>query len=231
MPPETWIVLGAGLAAGAVHAASGPDHLAGVAPFAARGGARAWRVGFAWGLGHALGALLGALAVLALRSVLPDLGAELPSVSERLVGVLLCIVGALGLHAALRARIHAHPHAHPNGEEGGAPGHAHLHLHGFGAAQREHRHPHAAFALGALHGAAGLAHLFAVLPALALPGHVLPGLYLGGYALASLATLTAFAMLVGWTLPADRPRRARAGMLVASAASLAVGLVWLVRPL
>ncbi|MBI5362186.1 MAG: High-affinity nickel transporter, partial [Planctomycetes bacterium] len=53
------LVLAAGLGAGALHALAGPDHLAGVAPFAARAGRRAWRVGVAWGVGHAAGALLG----------------------------------------------------------------------------------------------------------------------------------------------------------------------------
>jgi len=203
MEPNALIVLAAGLAAGAVHAASGPDHLAGVAPFAAREGRRAWRVGAAWGLGHALGALAGAAVALALRSAIPGFEESLSSVTERVVGVLLCLVGAFGLHVTLRRRALPPP-----------------------------KHVHAPFALGGLHGIAGLSHLFAVLPALALPGTLLPALYLAGYALACLATLTVFATLLGrWIGGPERPERLRVGVLCASAASLAVGLFWIVRPI
>ncbi|MBI5363888.1 MAG: hypothetical protein HZA53_11965, partial [Planctomycetes bacterium] len=182
-----------------------------------------WRVGVAWGVGHAAGALLGAALVLALRATLPGVEGALPALSERAVGVVLCGVGALGLHAALRTRVHIHPHAHEGLE------HAHAHLHLFG---RDHaRHPHAAFAIGLLHGVAGLSHLFAVLPALALPGTLLPATYLAGYGFACLAAVTGVAAAIGWTTPSSSPRRARAAVLAASAASLAIGVLWIVHPL
>ena len=220
---NTLLVLAAGLGAGALHALTGPDHLAGVAPFAASAGKRAWRVGVAWGLGHAAGALLGAAVVLALRAVVPGLDELLPAFSERAVGVVLCAVGAFGLHAVLRARVHAHPHEHEGVE------HAHPHLHLFGA--QHDRHPHAAYGIGLLHGAAGLSHLFAVLPALALPGVLLPATYLAGYALACLAAVTGVAAAIGWTAPSSAPRRVRTAVLVASGASLAVGVLWIVHPI
>ncbi|MBK7877501.1 MAG: hydantoin utilization protein A [Planctomycetes bacterium] len=222
---NTLLVLSAGLGAGALHALAGPDHLAGVAPFAARAGRGAWRVGVAWGLGHAAGALLGAVIVLALRAALPGVEDALPAFSERAVGVVLCVVGAFGLHAALRTRVHVHPHAHDGLE------HAHLHFSGRLLGREHARHPHAAFAIGLLHGAAGLSHLFAVLPALALPGALLPATYLAGYALACLAAVTGVAAAIGWSAPSSSPRRARAAVVVASAASLAVGALWIVHPI
>ena len=45
----------AGLAAGALHVWSGPDHLAAVAPLAVRGRRRSWAVGMRWGIGHSAG--------------------------------------------------------------------------------------------------------------------------------------------------------------------------------
>ncbi|MBM3984514.1 MAG: High-affinity nickel transporter [Planctomycetes bacterium] len=201
--------LALGLLAGAQHAVAGPDHLAGVAPFAAGRGGSGWRVGAAWGLGHAAGAAAAAAVALLLRKTVPGLEQQISSFSEVLVGVVLCLVGALGLRAACTGR--AAPHRH------GALAHAHPHL---GA------HAHAPFWLGCLHGVAGLSHLFAVLPALAFPGLLLPALYLGGYGLGSLAALMLFAGLLG-RLPAGSLRALRLSLGTASAASLAVGLAWL----
>jgi hypothetical protein len=183
-----------GLWAGVVHAGSGPDHLAGVAPFAARAKERPWRVGVLWGLGHACGAGAAAALALVLRSEIPGLEEVLSLWSERIVGVILCVVGALGLSGLLRRRMHTH------------------------------EAPRGALALGFLHGAAGLSHLFAVLPALALPGVAEPAAYLGGYAVGSLALVALFAS--GLSLS-----RRWLGDLrlerVASVASLVVGVWWL----
>lgn len=201
--------LALGLLAGAQHAVTGPDHLAGVAPFAAGRGRGGWRVGAAWGMGHAAGAGAAAAAALLLRQAVPGLEERLSAASEVLVGVVLCLVGAVGLRAACRGR--AAPHRH------GALAHAHPHL---GA------HGHAPFWLGCLHGVAGLSHLFAVLPALACPGLVRPALYLSGYGLGSLAAVALVAGLLG-RLPAGSPRALRLSLGTASAASLVVGVAWL----
>src|SRR5689334_23886231 len=100
MSPEFVAVSLAGLLAGLHHALTGPDHLAGVAPLVARAPQRPWRIGFSWGLGHAGGALLAAGAALALRARIPGLEDQLSAVSERIVGIVLCVIGALGLRAA-----------------------------------------------------------------------------------------------------------------------------------
>ena len=196
MQLEILAVASAGLLAGVHHAWTGPDHMAGVAPLVAARSERHWRIGFTWGLGHAGGALLAAGVALALRSRIPGLEEHLSAVSERAVGVVLCVIGALGLRAALRRE------------------------------QVRHAHAHSAFGLGLVHGAAGLSHLFAVLPSLALPGIVLPASYLGGYAAGCLGALTVFAAVLG-RLPRAK---ARLWLGVSSAASLAIGLVWIVHP-
>ncbi len=196
MPLEIFAVALAGLLAGVHHALTGPDHMAGVAPLVARAQRRPWKIGFSWGLGHAGGALLAAGIALALRSRIPGLEEQLSAISERVIGVVLCVIGALGLRAAFQGE-----HA-------------------------RHAHTHSAFGLGLVHGAAGLSHLFAVLPSLALPGVALPACYLGGYAAGCLGALTGFAAVLG-KLPRER---ARLWLGVSSAASLAVGLVWIVHP-
>lgn len=183
-----------GLWAGVVHAATGPDHLAGVAPFAARADGRGWRVGVLWGLGHAAGAGAAAALALLLRSEVPGLESVLSQWSERIVGAILCIVGALGLAGVLRRRLHAH--AAPRG----------------------------ALALGFLHGAAGLSHLFAVLPAMALPGVAAPTAYLACYGAGSLALVALYARGLGG---AREALGARGLERAASAASLVVGAWWL----
>ncbi len=196
MQLELFAVGLAGLLAGAHHALTGPDHMAGVAPLVARAERRPWRVGFSWGLGHAGGALLAAGIALALRSRIPGLEEQLSAVSERVVGIVLCVIGALGLRAALRRD------------------------------ELRQAHPHSAFGLGLVHGAAGLSHLFAVLPSLALPGVALPAGYLGGYAAGCLGALTVFAAVLG-RLPRSR---ARLWLGLTSGASFATGIVWIVRP-
>ena len=47
-----------GLAAGAAHVVTGPDHLAALAPIAVQDPGRAARLGLRWGLGHGLGVVV-----------------------------------------------------------------------------------------------------------------------------------------------------------------------------
>jgi len=184
-----------GSIAGLQHALGGPDHVAGVAPLAARGGARAWRIGLAWGIGHALGACSAAALALLLSKVLPGAAEHISRWSEVLVGVVLCTVGALGLRALSRG----------------------VHVHN----ERPQR-MRPALGLGWLHGAAGLAHLYAVLPALALPH---PGSYLAGYGVASTLAMSALAAGLGHAGAHVRVRRWVHG--ATSLASLLVGAFWL----
>tara|TARA_B100000614_G_scaffold23397_1_gene18478 strand:- start:11322 stop:11975 length:654 start_codon:yes stop_codon:yes gene_type:complete len=176
-----------GFVAGFAHVVTGPDHLAALTPFASRDGhAATWRLGLRWGLGHAAGvAIVGMLLWLLKDTAMVE---GFSAWAERLVGVLLIAVGALGLHARLSGKIHTHEHAHSG------VSHSHIHSH-FG--RTEHRHSHAALGIGLLHGTAGGTHLWVLLPALAI-GH-LGGviLYLGAYALATVAAMTLFTAGLG----------------------------------
>ena len=100
-----------GFAAGFAHVISGADHLAALAPFAARREQHAaWRLGLHWGLGHACGVALIGLLVWLLKGTA---AAEwLSTGAEQLVGVLLISIGALGIRSLLRHRIHTNEHDH-----------------------------------------------------------------------------------------------------------------------
>lgn len=218
-PPEgrlgVALALGGGLVAGLVHVLTGPDHLAAVAPLSVRHGRRAWRAGWSWGTGHAVGAAAVTLLALALRGALP-IEAWSPW-SKLLIGVSLLIIGFAGIRRALRLHV-----ARP-GEV--APLRA--------AGTRVHGH-RAAYAVGMIHGVGGLAHVFAVVPALLLPSTGDAAFYLAAYCLSSIVAMTAFAGAVGalaerfaratrWTTE----RAERALLLASSALAAVVGLLWL----
>lgn len=223
------LVLGSGLLAGSVHVVTGADHLAALLPLSIGRRRGAWVLGARWGIGHSLGVLLIGLLAVAFKERF-DLGL-VEAWGERLVGLLLVAIGGFGLRRALRLTVHAHPHDH-DGKT-----HAHLHLHT--EAEERHgpethagsfpRHGHTAFFAGALHGVAGTAHLLGVLPALALPGLGASLAYLVAFALGTIAAMAAFAAFVGESSAriADGRALLRPLLCGASAATMAVGMVWI----
>ena len=203
------LALWSGLAAGSLHVVSGVDHLAALLPLTVGRRARAFATGVAWGAGHSVGvAVIGLLGVL-LRERL-ELEA-LTSWAEGAVGLML--VG-LGLFAVRRAWRRGHHHA------GGAPPPS-------GFPWRT------SFAAGAMHGVAGAAHLLGVLPALVLGGWQGPLIYLASFGVATMASMGAFAALVGEgsaRLAGAGPRAARWVAAAAGLTAVAVGLAWLAVP-
>lgn len=99
----------AGFTGGAIHAFSGPDHLAAVAPLALDGRRSGLRSGLAWGLGHGAGvAALGVLAVLLRDLVLVE---RVGFWAEALVGLMLLGVGAWAIAKGWHGSVHPHPRA------------------------------------------------------------------------------------------------------------------------
>ncbi|TDI12557.1 MAG: High-affinity nickel transporter [Acidobacteria bacterium] len=211
----------AGLVAGSVHVLSGPDHLAALAPLGA-GRRRGWTLGALWGLGHAAGvALLGGLILLFRGRWEPAL---LSAWGERLVGVVLVGLGLWGLRKALSPWLHAHTHRH------GEQVHTHLHWHPPGAGQHhpaQHRHGHASFLVGSLHGVAGGSHLLGVLPTLALPSSAGAAAYLGGYATGTIVAMSLFAALLARVTVNHGPFTGRVVLGACSGAAILVGGFWL----
>ncbi|HXZ85389.1 MAG TPA: hypothetical protein VEI82_07865 [Myxococcota bacterium] len=192
-----------GLAAGTSHVLTGPDHVAALAPFSVEAQRRAWTVGLRWGIGHALGIVAVALAfVFAADWLDPKL---LDAAGDYLVGAVLAAVGLWGLWHARRDRV-------------------------FDAETRAHRHVHAtaALSIGTLHGLVGTGATLAVLPAIGM--HTLGEsiVYLGGFAAGTIAAMSAVAGALGVLAPRDDVGTAyRRVFQVASAVSLALGLLWL----
>lgn len=213
-----------GLIAGTVHVWTGPDHFAAIAPLAVRRARPAMKSGIRWGLGHSAGVALVGLLSLWLRDLLPvDL---LSTWGERLVGVMLLGIGAWALRKTFK--VHAHEHEHSGSR------HIHMHAHHGHAAHEtssahEH-HSHAAFGIGVLHGLAGSAHIFGVLPVLALPTRIQALGYLGAFAAGTIISMAGFSWTMGllaYRLSGGATRVYRCLMGGCAAAAMAVGCFWL----
>lgn len=191
-----------GVVAGAVHVLAGPDHLAVLAPFSVEAGRGAWRVGLRWGIGHTAG-LVGVAALAWLLRGALDLSL-LQRASAPLIGVVLIGVGVWGLVHASRAHVGVH-----------APGEAHVHT-------------TAALLFGTLHGIAGTGGVLAVIPVLAMPTALGAGVYLLGFSAGTLASMVAFAMLLGRLSPRTHGSAYRRVFVAASTAAVVVGAAWLV---
>ena len=180
----------AGLLVGLVHVISGPDHLSAIAPLASVERHRVWAVGLRWGLGHSLGVVIvGLIAGLLAHLALVD---PFSAASERLVGVMLLIIGLWGfwrlgrMSAASASTQNADLHQHADGQ---------VHSHALAPPLRLTISPtstsapsrrFAPYAIGILHGCAGGSHLVGILLALAFP--TLAGVltYLAGFVAGSV---------------------------------------------
>jgi hypothetical protein len=226
------LALWTGLLAGIAHTFLGADHLAALMPLSVNRKLKAAWLGVRWGVGHSVGVVIVAIIFLVGRELI-DLG-PVEEWGERLVGVMLIVLGAWGIRGAFRQKLHAHAHAH-DGEE-----HAHLHVHAADAHDpadkskwHAHAHKHAALGAGALHGFAGMAHLLGVLPAVAAPSNLMSFAYLAGFAGGSIISMAAFAGSFGAItarLGTRSPGLLKASMYVASIACVLIGVAWIILP-
>lgn len=232
------MILVQGLVAGAAHALTGPDHLAGVAPLALdhTTSRHSALVGATWGLGHGLGvALLGILG----QTVLEANQIEFASYwAERLVGILLILIGIVSLRKArgLTANTHVHSHAAQTrvdspAEDIAATANAPQFSKGsvLGDTPRP-IHRHTALGIGVVHGLAGAGHFWAVLPSLAM-GPTDAALYIGGYVTMSLVAMATFGLLLSKLTAAFGARAVPHVMAFAGLASILVGGAWLLHGL
>ena len=212
----------AGVAAGAAHVITGPDHWIAVTPLSIAQPHRALRVGVRWGMGHALGILLLGALGLFLRGLFSL--EHISSFAEGTVGVVLVISGVWALRRSRALLIHSHPHTHQDEDHD----HEHLHVH-VGDTQHEsdraHRaHMHAAFGFGMLHGVAGASQLWALIPTLALPTEAAVS-YLGGFLVSSVIAMGGFTYAVGRWVQVGQLSLNRAFRVVGWG-SIALGLYW-----
>ena len=214
-----------GFAAGLVHVFTGPDHLAALAPFATRSETtRPWHLGLRWGIGHAAGATFIGLIIWLLKdsAYVENLSAG----AETIVGVLLILVGAIGLHTGLKEKIHSHEHNH----FGIRHSHIHSHISLSKSANNNHQHSHAALGIGLLHGTAGGTQLWVILPTLAISKLDGLTLYLGAYALGTIASMIFFTAAIGHlakSLTYRNPQWGHRFGLACCAGTLFIGCYWL----
>jgi ABC-type nickel/cobalt efflux system permease component RcnA len=165
------VVLAVALLLGLRHA-SDPDHLAAVSTLIASdprdGTGRAWRLGLAWGLGHAATLALFGLPIVLFHAYLPN---QVQRAAEALVGLMIMFLAVKLLARWRRGHFHAHAHRHGDLE------HRHLHPHD-AHVTHEHAHepegrlgrsPVQAFGIGLVHGMGGSAGVGVLLLA-TIPG-------------------------------------------------------------
>lgn len=136
------------------------DHIAAVSALACGKRGRASAIGYSmqWAAGHSLTILLVGTGVYLFGQAIPD---SLSAWAERLVGVVLLIIGSVVIWNIRKKDLHLHFHKHE-----GLPMHAHWHQ-ASGAGNRTtrtHQHNHAPLFVGTLHGVAGSAPLLAIIP-------------------------------------------------------------------
>jgi len=96
------------------------------------------------------------------------------------------------------------------------------------SASHGHVHATAALSIGTLHGLVGTGSTLAVLPAVGMRSFGESAVYLGGFSLGTIASMSGIAWLLGVLAPRDELGLAyRRVFLGASWASLALGVLWL----
>ncbi|MCP4004274.1 MAG: hypothetical protein GY725_08770 [bacterium] len=195
-----------GMLAGALHVVFGADHLASLAPFSIEARRGAWAIGLRWGVGHALGLLAVGLGFYALADLL-DLEV-MHQGGDYVVGLVLVGVGLWSLN-----------HLRTGGAALASPRETPAHV-----------HTGAALLVGGLHGIAGTASVFGVLPALGMDSWVDAVFYLGGFATGTIGAMTGMAALLGVVTLGVSSRTERAYTLILGGAGLIalfMGVVWM----
>ena len=213
------------LALGFVHGL-GADHLMAIAALAVdrragrpRPGIVQTAVGFA--LGHTIVLGLGVTAALLFGLVLPS---AYESGAERLGGLLLVALGALGLWGVISGRAYSHSHRENDGR-------TRWHMH-FGSHAHPHGHSSMATALGAIFAISSLRALMLLEPfgasagALTLPVLLLLNILFG---VGILMAMSLFGVLLARVLSlAAVEMLARTATTVVATASMLLGFYWMI---
>lgn len=211
-----------------------PDHLAAITPLAIETRKKVWRIGVMWGLGHLSGMLLIGMLFILLKDQLPL--EEVSAYSEQLVGAVLIGVGLWALFKIFyKGKTHQHPHIH-----GGDSPYIHVHEHEHGKDHLHHHHKHAkslkqnlwsSYSIGVLHGLAGIAHFILLLPVLGFESKWQSALYIGGFALGTVAAMAVYTYVLGLIVSASKKKanpQLTQGIRVAGGLfAIVIGVYWL----
>ena len=181
----------------------------------------AW-FGFRWALGHAVAVLLLGSLILMLHL---KFDSRFERYAEMVVGFTLIGLGLGRLLLLWQERTHAHRHGH-RGKE-----HTHVHSHEPG---REHVHRFAPTLVGIVHGAAGTAELFVLIPITLISTAWLAYLYIGLFSLGCAMAMSGYGYVVGrFYRRANQTgqRIYRTLVILTSSSGLILGLVWVFKNL
>lgn len=222
----------AGFTASMLHVVSGPDHLAAVTPLATETRRKVWRIGIFWGVGHLTGMLaIGSLFLLFKEFVPVE---TISTHSEQLVGIVLVGVGVWALFRIFRkGKGHKHPHVH-GGET------LYIHVNAHGDTDLMHEHPYdktlnqnswSSFAIGVLHGLAGIAHFLLLMPVLGFENQAQGAFYIAGFALGTLVAMAIYAHVLGQLSKISEkmgnPNLSQGIRIVGGFFAIVVGVYWL----
>jgi cytochrome c biogenesis protein CcdA len=202
------IPLFTGFLAAALHVVSGPDHLAAVTPLALESRKKVWRIGFLWGLGHLLGMLLIGLLFLFFKEVIPI--EKISEHSEQLVGVILILVGLWALIGVIKSNKK-------------------------NTLQQNHQKSHknklwSSFAIGFLHGLAGVAHFILLLPVLGFNSQGESIQYILGFGVGTVLAMIAYTFVLGLLQKISKTRNNSFYQLIRVLGGLfavIIGIYWL----
>jgi len=106
-------LIGQGIAFGAVHVLTGPDHLSALATLSANiGNGKAFALGARWGIGHSIGLLLVGIPLIAISQGVDtiEMSKGLENSLESLVGIFMLLLGTYGMIRAFHKR-HCYLHS------------------------------------------------------------------------------------------------------------------------
>lgn len=226
-----------GLIASFIHVVAGPDHLAAVSPLALNAKFRPWFIGMSWGIGHVAGMLLIGMFFFFFRELIPI--EFISNNSERIVGILLIVIGIWALIKVVDywKTNHKHVHTHTP-KDGSAYIHKHEHSH---SSPTKHSHAFdktkekqsywAAAGIGVIHGFAGVSHIVSLLPTLAFANNYEAIMYLIGFGAGTIVAMVGFSFLLG--LIAKTSTRLRKDTIfigvnsIAGISAIFVGIMWM----
>ena len=221
-----------GLIMSMLHVISGPDHLAAVTPLTIESKKKSWSIGFSWGIGHTVGMLIIGVIFIIFKDMI---NVELISKhGEKIVGFLLIAIGVWAFIKIRKTHGGKHKHIHPHTHEGEVHIHTHKHV-GEGKHTHKHSKTHrqnvfSALGIGVIHGIAGVSHLIAILPTLALPTVTDSILYLSGFAFGTITAMIAYAITLGMiSQKAEQTKSGKVSMFLRifrGSAALVVGILW-----
>jgi Ca2+/H+ antiporter len=224
MDSQVSLLFATGLVLGIRHAFD-RDHVAAVTHFVSleHDPAKSAWFGLRWALGHAVSVgLLGSLILL--------LGLKFDPAFERtaelLVGISLVALGLWRLMLLFQERTHTHRHAHPAAEK-----HEHPHSHEPGD---PHVHWFAPTFVGLLHGAAGAAEIFVLIPITFITSQALAYAYIGLFSAGCAVSMSGYGWLAGHfyrRADATGKKIYRVLVVLTALSGFFIGAVWIVKNL